>query len=45
MTINHITTPTIIMRGHAEQRTLETARAKQLAARKRIQATLDGRSK
>lgn len=45
MTINHITTPTIIMRGHAEQRTIEAARAKQQAARKRIQSTIDNRGK
>lgn len=43
MTVNHITIPTIIMRGHAEQRTVETARAKQLAARKRIQSKIDNK--
>lgn len=45
MKINHITIPTIILRGHAEQRTVEAARAKQQAARKRIQSTIDSRSK
>lgn len=40
MTVNRITVPTIILRGHAEQRNLEAARAKQLAARKRVQQAM-----